>query len=70
MSEIWIYRQPAAYDSNVQAKAQVRHRILLVDSDTRFLRQCSEMLSKQGYEVLTETDGFASMTSRRCQGLA
>jgi CheY-like chemotaxis protein len=44
---------------------QFRRRILLVDSDTRFLHSCSETLKRQGYEVLTAPDGFAALCGLR-----
>ncbi|HKW26073.1 MAG TPA: response regulator [Terriglobales bacterium] len=45
----------------MDADAQFRRRILLVDGDARFLHTCSEMLYEQGYEVLTARDGFAAL---------
>lgn len=44
---------------------QFRRRILLVDSNTFFLKACSRTLSGQGYEVVTAQDGFAALCSLR-----
>lgn len=45
----------------MDADAQFRRRILLVDGDARFLHTCFDMLCEQGYEVLTAQDGFAAL---------
>lgn len=45
----------------MDADAQFRRRILLVDGDAPFLQTCSNMLHQQGYEVLTAQDGFAAL---------
>ena len=47
------------------AERQFRRRILLVDSDTPFLRRCSGLLRKQAYEVITASDGFAALVALR-----
>ena len=52
-----------AYHPHVTDRSQFRYRILLVDSDTGFLHDCSEILAK--YEVLTATDGFAALCTLR-----
>ena len=46
-------------------QSHFRYRILLVDCDTRIVHDCSEILGKQGYEVLTATDGFAALCALR-----
>ena len=38
-----------------------RHRILLADGDPECLRACSGQLSKEGYEVITATNGFEAL---------
>lgn len=37
----------------------------MVDSDTRFLHDCSKALGEQGYETLTATDGFEALCRLR-----
>ncbi len=38
-----------------------RHRILLADSDPECLQTCSDQLRKEGYEVITATNGFEAL---------
>ncbi len=45
----------------MRTEPQFRHRVLLVDSDSRFLQRCSGTLRKNGYEVRTAKDGFAAL---------
>jgi len=45
----------------MRTEFQFRRRVLLVDSETRFLRHCSGILRKHGYEVLSANDGFAAL---------
>jgi CheY-like chemotaxis protein len=45
----------------MRTERQFRRRVLLVDRNRRFLRLCSGILRKQGYEVLTANDGFAAL---------
>lgn len=44
---------------------QFRRRILLVDSDRRFLKACAHTLRRKGYEVLIAEDGFAALVVLR-----
>lgn len=45
----------------MRTERQFRRRVLVVDSDSRFLSRCSRILRAQGYEVLSSTDGFAAL---------
>jgi CheY-like chemotaxis protein len=45
----------------MEAKRQFRRRVLLVDSNHRFLQQCSRILRTHGFEVLVANDGFAAL---------
>jgi CheY-like chemotaxis protein len=49
----------------MQTKSGFRRRILLVDSDTRFLKSSSDMLRKRRYEVVTAKDGFEALVALR-----
>ncbi len=43
------------------SKTQFRRRILLADGDPECLQSCSDALGKQGYEVITTSDGFEAL---------
>lgn len=45
--------------------AGFQHRILLVDADAHFLQLCSDMLRREGYQVLIADDGFAALCALR-----
>ena len=49
----------------MESDRQFRRRTLLVDSDDPFLQVCSDLMRKQGYEVLTAADGFAALCALR-----
>jgi CheY-like chemotaxis protein len=49
----------------VPVHGQFRRRILVVDGDTAFLRECLNALHPAGYEVLTAEDGFAALHALR-----
>ncbi len=42
-----------------------KHRILLADDDEALLATTAEMLSREGYEVITAKDGFEALASLR-----
>ncbi len=43
------------------SQSRFRHRILLADSDPECLQTCSNQLCKEGYEVITATNGFEAL---------
>lgn len=49
------------YQDHMRTDFQFRRRILIVDSETRFLRRCAGKLRAHNYEVLSARDGFAAL---------